>query len=79
MNRRSVTASGRRSDIYYPTWYTYRDCVSSAFSSQSSTGRESSGDLCHAANVLSQRWSLLHPVPPQGSELPPKKIHRCAL
>ena len=79
MNRQSVTASGQRWDIYYPAWYTYRERASCALSRQSSTGRESSGDLCHAPNVLSQRWSLLRSVPSQGSELPPKQIHTCAL
>lgn len=54
MNRRSVTASGQGSDIYHPARYTCREHVSCALSRQSSTGRESSGDLCPAANVLSQ-------------------------
>lgn len=77
MNRRSVTASGQRSDIYYPVWCAYRECVSCTL--KAAWAGRAAGDLCHAANVLSQRWSLLHPIPSQGGELPPKQIHTCAL
>lgn len=55
-------------------WYKYRERVSCTPSTQSSKGSRSD-DLCHAANMLSQRWILPHA---QGTELPPQLNPVCA-